>query len=389
MRSLQFAGRRLSLTIEPSFWLVMGVLIFGGGFPSGADAVAQVLRLFVVFAASLLLHEGGHACAVLLFGGEAAVRLHGMGGETRHALKLSTAKQFLVTSAGPLAGGATAAASFFLFRGLRASGRLEIGAALFLAEMFRVNAFWSVVNLLPILPMDGGKLVALVLTARFGNAGLKSVYGLAVLLGGALALLCARSGQWFGAATFGLFAASGARSWRELSRRLPLDDDPALQAELQETARLPGKEALPRLIELRRKTGRGRIHEVATELLANALFETGQRGAALTLLSTVDERLSYPSRVLLMGLRRESGDLDGALALGRTLFLEKRDPYVAYVTAAAHAGKGERENALRWLKTVVRGGLEQAPERLKEKDFDALRGTPEFEELERAARDRG
>jgi Zn-dependent protease len=387
---LEFAARRVSLSVEPSFWLVMGMLTLSGGMPSTGDGFARVLLLFVVFAVSLLVHEGGHACAVLLFGGEARIRLHGMGGETRHALKLSGPKQFLVTSAGPLAGLVLAAASYALFGEVVSSGRPLIGLALFLSQLVNVNVFWSAVNLLPILPMDGGRLLSIVLIARFGDQGQKFVYGLAVVLGGAVALAFAYLGQWFGAATFGLFAASGVSSWRRLSSRAPEDEDPALRKELQDAERLvieeKNDEAIRLLVELRKKTSRGRIHGIATELLGLARLRSGQRAESHQLLSEVADQLSYPSRVLLTALSCESGDRDRALVLGRTLFLEKRDPYVAYLVAAASAGKGDAAGALRWLKTAVRGGLRDAARLLKERDFDAVRNAPEFAEIERLAR---
>jgi stage IV sporulation protein FB len=390
MRALQFSGRRFSLAIEPTFWLVMGVLALTARDPSRGFPFEETALLFAALALSVLLHEGGHAAVVILFGGDARVRLHGMGGATSHELKLPLSRQFAVTAAGPLAGFAAAGAAYELCSTLLRRGLGAPALVVFLTMLIRINVFWSVVNLLPILPMDGGKLLALAVTARFGAAGMKFVYGTAVVLGGALGLWALASGMTLTAATFGLFAVGGVNSWRLLSRRTPQDDDPALQRELRDAEGLVNAgrhaEALPRLIELRRRTGRGRIFEIATELLGILFFKTEQNGAAVELLSSVEPQLAYESRALLMRLLCDGGAYERALTVGRALFPQRMDPEVAFVNAAASLGRGDRDAALSWLKTAVRRGLPDAAARLREPAFDALRATPDFADLERAAR---
>jgi Zn-dependent protease len=372
------------------FWLVMAALALNSRSSSSGFPVAAALALAAAFALSVLLHEAGHAGVVLLFGGSARVRLHAMGGETSHALKLSLPRQFAVTAAGPLAGFAAAGACYAACLALVARGGPAPALFGFLLAMVRINLLWSAVNLLPILPMDGGKLLALVLKARFGAGGLKFVYGLGILLGAALAVAALLSGNLFSAAIFGVFAAGGVNSWRLLSRRTPQDDDPALQRELQAAEALSdaGKpaEAVPLLLDLRRRTGRGRIFEVAAELLGHAYFKLGRRAEAIEALGSVEAELAYPSRVLLMGLACEAGDHERALRLGRALFPQKMDPHVAFISAAASAGARDREGALRWLKTALRTGLPDAAQRLQDPDFDFLRGDADFQELVRNCR---
>jgi len=390
MRGLHFAGRRLSLTIEPWCVLVLGALALSSRGPSDGFPLSATALLFAALLLSLLIHEGGHAGAVLWFGGNARIRLHAFGGETANDLKLSAPRQFLLTAAGPLAGFAAMGVSYALMRRLIMTGHLVAAPMDFLGAMIRINFFWSAVNLLPVIPMDGGRLLAIILMPRFGVRGLKFVYGVGVVLGGALALYGFASGQLLTAATFGLFAANGVNAWRALARRTPQDDDPALQAEVQEAETLANagrdEEAKTRLIALRARAGRGRLYEVSTELLGRVQARNGARAEAVELLTSVEPQLVYSSRITLLSLLAESGAHARALAVGRALFPQKTDPYVAYVCACACMGLDDRDGALGWLKTALRCGLKDAPKYLRDPAFAPLRSAPDFDDLERRAR---
>lgn len=105
---------------------------------------------------SLLAHELGHAFVARHFKLRPEILLHGLGGLTGHERARSDRQDALIIAAGPAAG--------FLLGGLcllaRASFQIESRALYTLVtELMYVNFFWSVFNLLPMWPMDGGQLL--------------------------------------------------------------------------------------------------------------------------------------------------------------------------------------------------------------------------------------
>src|SRR5712692_11355458 len=63
------------------------------------------------------------------------------------------------------------------------------------STLYAVNVYWSLFNLLPVLPMDGGRIVGTALTRFFGRRGFLISQLLALVLAGSLALLFATLGH--------------------------------------------------------------------------------------------------------------------------------------------------------------------------------------------------
>lgn len=177
-------------------------------------AIGGVLILF----ASILWHELGHAFAARGFGlGPIDIALHGFGGLTRHRPSGKPWKDLLVTLAGPGNG---------LLLGVVAlvAGQLVHGDLLarLIGELALVNLFWSVFNLMPMFPMDGGQALYAVLriTAPRNAHRITGGIGLAVA---ALLMAFAVMSLISGGATsifIGYFAfTSGQRCWQLLNAR--------------------------------------------------------------------------------------------------------------------------------------------------------------------------
>jgi Zn-dependent protease len=112
--------------------------------------------LFVVFI-SILIHELGHAFVCRAFGLSPRIQLYAMGGLTSWGdnTRISPQKNIAISLAGPFAG--------FLFFGVVYLSRgifpdSELGEQIY-RDLMLVNLFWGIVNLLPVLPMDGGHVI--------------------------------------------------------------------------------------------------------------------------------------------------------------------------------------------------------------------------------------
>ncbi len=134
---------------------------------------------------SILAHELGHAFAARWFGlGPIDIVLHGFGGVTRHRPSGRPSKDFVVTVAGPAAGFLLAAVAF-------AASFLPLGTVISEVAMRLVviNLFWSVFNLLPMYPLDGGQALFAVLRQFTPRWALVTTWLSGLLGGGALGLL--------------------------------------------------------------------------------------------------------------------------------------------------------------------------------------------------------
>ena len=163
----------LALTVSPGFLLLAAALYFAGGI--GALAA---------FLAAALAHELGHLTAMFLTDASIrGIRVTGCGPVIDYAGPLSRKQEMGVVAAGPLAGLLFAVLCFitdipFL---------LYTGAIALLATMF---------NLLPVLPMDGGRLaqylLETVMTER-AAASILRVTGTLCALGVLATGVCIRS----------------------------------------------------------------------------------------------------------------------------------------------------------------------------------------------------
>lgn len=109
---------------------------------------------------SILLHEGAHALAACLFGASPqAIEITPLGAMMRleDESRLSSGKRILMLAAGPAVTLGLCGCAWIL-----ASHRLlDISVC---AVLFRVNAGFLLMNLLPCLPLDGGRILHSLLT---------------------------------------------------------------------------------------------------------------------------------------------------------------------------------------------------------------------------------
>lgn len=117
---------------------------------------------------SITVHELGHAVVGLRCGApHAEILLYGLGGIARFpGARLSRGKLIAMTAAGPGAGFLLAGLSIGLAHLLATERFVHTGLYTFAKIMVVINLFWSVFNLFPILPLDGGQIVRELLGIR-------------------------------------------------------------------------------------------------------------------------------------------------------------------------------------------------------------------------------
>lgn len=195
---LRFKIFGFPVTVHWMFWLIM-VLIFsniGGGSAEGFRLVVVAVALGFV---SILGHELGHAWFQRKYGGNPQIMLHGMGGVAISQGMFTRNQSLVITGAGPAVSLILAGIGYVALRAVPFQNDYLVFAFWIL---FIMNLTWGIFNLLPVLPMDGGRLLEHFMHGR--NSRLRGQIGFGVAVAGALYFL-SRS-NIMGAVVLGYFA---------------------------------------------------------------------------------------------------------------------------------------------------------------------------------------
>lgn len=134
--------------LQPEAMLLIAFYALQGG-RGGAGGLIDGAAFGIGILVSVLVHELGHAVTAQAFRlAPQMIVIHGFGGFTRYLRGGSPGQGILVTFAGPAAG-------------------LVLGFALrylpdpngVFSSLSGFTIFWSVVNLFPLYPLDGGRIV--------------------------------------------------------------------------------------------------------------------------------------------------------------------------------------------------------------------------------------
>ena len=184
---LRFRIGRIPVLVHPGhlvFGLVLGLSAVPGD-RTGALGPAAIVPIWVALVfVSVLFHELGHAVAFSAFGYRSTIQLLMFGGLTTPETDrpLPWARDVVTTLAGPVFGGALSLLCAWL--AVRTTGDLARYALVWGA---RTNAVWAIFNLLPVLPMDGGRVSRAVLGRVFGRSGVVAAHAFGVLSCAAIA----------------------------------------------------------------------------------------------------------------------------------------------------------------------------------------------------------
>jgi len=306
-----------------------------------------------------------------------------MGGLTYHdGEKLPFWKQFLITLNGPIFGFLIVIA-VFLIRDIPA---LSTGyAGQFLMQILVVNIIWTVVNLVPVLPLDGGQLLRIVLEKFFDYKGLRYAFLTSALLSLIFCLGLFLTQNFLAGAVFFLFAFENFDNYRK--SRFIKDNDRKdefkkifLEAELY--LRQGGKvKALEAFEALRAKSKEGMIYNTATQYAAFLHYDQGHVQEAYRMLMPLKERLDPDALALLHRIAFEQGDFPLVMELAGSVFQYVPEAEVALRSAYAAANLKQAEASIGWLQTASQSGVENLKEITAEKAFDPIRDEPAFKQF--------
>lgn len=364
---------RIPISIHPIFWLLAALI----GWLYSQHIVGMFIWIGIIFV-SVLVHEFGHALTAVGFKQRARIHLVALGGLTAYeGGKLKFWQQFLIVLNGPLFGfGLFILASYLL----TFSWNPIITISLKWTQM--ANLFWTIANLLPVPPLDGGQLLRIVFEGIWGVKGFRASF----LTGSIIALLLALYFMVIDAfllgAIFFLFAFQSFNTWRQ-SRFMnagDADDEAKLLVATGEEAFKAGKheEAKSLFQQVLAKGKEGLLSFTATQYLGFLEEMGGNHAEAYRLLSSIRPHLSD----------------EGLLLLHKLAFLQQDFALVAEISSTCYAAFSTQEVALRnarsfaylknpsaaggWLQTAWEYGGVHLETLLKEEPFSAIKDNPEF-----------
>lgn len=248
---LHFSLFGIRVRVSWTFWLV--AVIFGYDnarlidalFAKTSPSIAPWLIVWcAIMFASIVLHEMGHALAFRWYGYPSSITLYHFGGFARPeatfgrglAMRLSPWQNIVISAAGP---GTQLALAAIIVAVVRYYDYLPIGLPPFIANwslldqgkfiqeagicaavMFalHINVYWALFNLIPVLPLDGGRIASEVIALCGGS--MTDALKLSLIVAIIVALWFLKEEQVFAAMFFASMAGSnyqllsGSGGWR-------------------------------------------------------------------------------------------------------------------------------------------------------------------------------
>jgi Zn-dependent protease len=346
------------------------------GLILGQGSLLQMFIWIGIIFVSVLFHEFGHALTATVFGQKPRIELVAMGGLTYHdGEKLPFWKQFFITLNGPVFG-------FLIVIG--ATLLMKFGYVSALLQNIRVvNLIWTIVNLFPVLPLDGGQLMRIVLEKVFHAKGIRYAMVVSTVIAFAFSLALFLTQNFLGGAIFFLFAFENFDSYRKTRGLRESDRDLTLRKELAvaelELRQGHKEQALATFEDLKQKTKEGMIFLAASQYAAFLNYELGKRKEAYDSLAPLKDRLDPEGLCLLHRLAFEENDYRLVMELAGPAFQLTPEAEVALRSAYAAANLVQAQSAIGWLQTAAQSGVENIQEIIQEKSFDPIRNDPAFQ----------
>jgi stage IV sporulation protein FB len=370
--------KKIELQISPFFFLTAAII----GWINSWNIVGAAIWTLIIFI-SVLVHEYGHALVSVAFGQRAKINLIAFGGlMTPSGKKLALFKEFLVAGAGPFF-------SFLLFV-------LSSLALLFLPitspiaisslQLFRfINLFWTFVNLMPILPLDGGHMLRIAIEGISKRNSYKIASYVSLIFATLLAVASFLLGWFIMGAIFFLFVFQNFDTIQKLKNYSQEDLHEDLQRDIELIEHLlqnkQEDEARKRLKNLLNKTKQGVIHTLASQYLAKIYAAKKEWKKVYDLLNPIENELHDVSQFLYLQSSYYVEDYEKVIELSGSCFRQMQIHQVALFVSHAYAKLFEVQNCILWIKTALSFRQITLEHVLKDKSYDSIRGNELFEEF--------
>jgi len=206
---IHFSIFGIPVTVQPYFWVTMALV--GGALNQRTMTPEGLLGLALFMIAgfiSIMVHELGHALTIKHYRLPTSITLEAFGGYATHpGGRLSRVQDFLVTAAGPAYQLVLGLVAHVLLHRLPFNERMFI----FLEALRWVSVAWGLLNLLPILPLDGGRLV----NALLGSSRIRITLWVTIVTGVIFALLGILFNQYFLAIFMGMYVYQAFQGLKE------------------------------------------------------------------------------------------------------------------------------------------------------------------------------
>lgn len=215
---LRFSLFGIPVRVHPLFWAVSA---FMGWNPD--DPKMTLIWIACVFV-SILVHELGHAVMAKYYGWPPEIMLYHFGGVATFQpySGMTTQRSIIVSAAGPLAGfGLLGAVMLFKYVSIRFGFWDNLGqqAAFYVSNTFYylyfINLFWGLINLAPVLPLDGGHICEDICKAVKRYRGDVLAIQISMVAAGALAFYFFKEQYRFAGIMFALFAFFNFQAYQQ------------------------------------------------------------------------------------------------------------------------------------------------------------------------------
>jgi len=382
----------IPIRVEWSFWLI--AILLGYGARSGWLLVAWVAIVLV----SILVHEMGHAVALRIFKKKPWIVIHGFGGLTYSAGGYrSKTQSIIVSAAGPL--------TAMLLLGVPAYVYLQSFTPLdqffdydkyvVVHDIAWVNIAWSIVNLLPILPLDGGNIAQTL-------AGRKNARIISMVVAVAAATYFFQQQNQFAGMFLMLFGVMNFASYQQEKTgnqaSLPTLPVPAPRGPRSVPAPVPDRPTGTDLFSVGAQSiVDGRVREgVDTMAAAYAAKPNGptslvpaQRVAQAGMAGTLAAKLLAPNGAGAQAAANLQAHLHyadcfrEAAEVGELVYVDGRvsRAQTAFDVACSRSRAGEGERALDWLDKAIDAGFTAGALLDGQPDLSGVRGLPRWSQV--------
>ncbi|MEZ5314918.1 MAG: site-2 protease family protein [Chlamydiales bacterium] len=366
---------KIPISIHPLFWLVAFFIGWMWAFTLTGALICVGVILF-----SILIHELGHALTAILFQQKVRIELAAFGGFTyREGPKLNLWKEFLVVLNGPIAG----CLLVVIFHTFYQKVLIQSSPVFFVVKFaFVMNFFWTIFNLVPILPLDGGHLLSILLEAIFGFKGLRISIVISLGISIITSVFFFAVGMFLIGALFLMFTFESFRSLRYYKIFNEKDRDTHLQ-ELIKSADIDlesgfEEQALQKLEKVRKETKKGILYTLATQEIAEIYRHQERYEEAYQLLIPMQKNLSGESLATFHFLAYMNEDYQTVIDIGNKCYQDHPSADTALINALTYGILSRVEPAVGWLECALREGLTSVAEAISREEFDSIRDDPQF-----------